>query len=220
MSVLLDHIFICSAVGAPEADRLAQFGLTEGSPNQHPGQGTACRRFFFHNAMLELLWVHEVAEARSEQTRPTRLWERWSAAGRDASPFGIIVRPTSCPPQGCPFTAWEYRPKAMPELVLQIAAGTEILEPMWCYMEGGRAPAEAPPERLQPLDHPAGLREITGVRIVCPSLAESSVTGAMVRMGVISLEAGLEHFIQLQFDNGGQNRAVDFRPDLPLIFRW
>jgi hypothetical protein len=58
-----DHMFICTAVDAPEADLLVAFGLTEGAPNSHPGQGTACRRFFFRNAMLELVWVHNESEA-------------------------------------------------------------------------------------------------------------------------------------------------------------
>jgi Rho-binding antiterminator len=58
MEFELDHLFICTTIGAPEADRLVAFGLTEGTPNVHPGQGTANRRFFFHNFMLELLWVH------------------------------------------------------------------------------------------------------------------------------------------------------------------
>ena len=43
----LDHIFIRARPGAPEAEALKAFGLTEGSPNRHPGQGTANRRFFF-----------------------------------------------------------------------------------------------------------------------------------------------------------------------------
>jgi hypothetical protein len=47
----LDHIFICSSFGAPEVESLVQFGLLEGPANQHPGQGTACRRFSFANAM-------------------------------------------------------------------------------------------------------------------------------------------------------------------------
>ncbi|AFY78420.1 MAG: hypothetical protein IGR93_19055 [Hydrococcus sp. C42_A2020_068] len=60
MTFELDHLFICTAIGAPEADRLLSFGLTEGTPNIHPGQGTANRRFFFHNVMLELLWVLDI----------------------------------------------------------------------------------------------------------------------------------------------------------------
>jgi hypothetical protein len=63
MSVELDHIFICTEVGVPEADQLVTFGLTEGSSNLHLGQGTANRRFFFYNAMLELLWVRRARGA-------------------------------------------------------------------------------------------------------------------------------------------------------------
>src|SRR5262245_28310620 len=78
MTLEVDHVFICTSPFAPEADRLVQFGLTEGMPNQHPGQGTACRRFFFRNAYLELVWVENAAEARSSLVRRTGLWERWS----------------------------------------------------------------------------------------------------------------------------------------------
>ncbi len=70
----LDHLFIFTDIDAPAADRLVSFGLTEGTSNVHPEQGTACRRFFFHNCMLELLWVHDPEEAQSVRTRPTHLW--------------------------------------------------------------------------------------------------------------------------------------------------
>ncbi len=59
----LDHLFLWASPGGVEADRLVTFGLTEGEPNTHPGQGTACRRFFFRNAYLELLWVNDPIEA-------------------------------------------------------------------------------------------------------------------------------------------------------------
>src|SRR5262249_59045833 len=95
MTIELDHLFVCVAAGAPEAEHLVQFGLMEGTPNVHRGQGTANRRFFFQNAMLELLWVENLIEAQSEQTAPTQLWERWSARLAGACPFGTIVRPTA-----------------------------------------------------------------------------------------------------------------------------
>jgi Glyoxalase-like domain len=63
MALELDHLFIFTSVGAREVEQLLKFGLTEGEPNTHPGQGTACRRFFFHNAYLEFLWVHDEQEA-------------------------------------------------------------------------------------------------------------------------------------------------------------
>ncbi len=71
--VALDHVFVCTAVAAPEADRLVAFGLTEGTASSHPGQGTANRRFFFRNAVLELLWVHDEHEARSPVVAPPAL---------------------------------------------------------------------------------------------------------------------------------------------------
>jgi hypothetical protein len=52
MRIELDHLFVCASPGAPEAEKLVEFGLQEGPPNQHPGQGTANRRFSFANAMI------------------------------------------------------------------------------------------------------------------------------------------------------------------------
>lgn len=170
--------------------------------------------------MLELLWVKDAAEARSEQTKRTMLWERWCVAGRDISPFGIVLRPAPGEHEACPFASWEYRPAGMPDLALHIAEGTGLEEPMWCYMEGGRMPAEAPPDRRQPLEHPCGLRDITGVGIVSPWLNPTSVTLAMAQAGVINWCPGLEHVLELQFDGSRQAKHMDFRPDLPLVFRW
>ena len=215
---VVDHIFICTAVGALAAELLRQAGLTEGTPNRHPGQGTACRRFFFSNAMLELLWLEDEVEARSEQTRATKLWERF-AATRTVSPFGVILRPAPRTEPVCPWRSWSYRPPSMPGLELEIATGTEMNEPMWCFMKTGRPPADWPPERLQPLDHPAGFRELTNVLINCPDVNDTSVTRAMALNGVIALQTGLEHLLELQFDRGCRKNAHDFRPALPLILR-
>src|SRR5262249_8572702 len=95
-SVEVDHVFVCTTVGAPEAQRLIDLGLIEGSANRHPGQGTANRRFFFANAMLELLWVEDEAKARSEvePARRLHLWERWSERNGAACPFGVCLRPS------------------------------------------------------------------------------------------------------------------------------
>jgi hypothetical protein len=219
-SVAVDHVFICTPVGGPAADQLVQFGLREGAPNRHPGQGTACRRFFFRNAMLELLWVEDAAQAQSEQTRRTKLWERWSAGGRGVSPFGIILRPATHSESAIPFPAWDYRPKYLPDSVLQIASDAQPAEPMWCYLEAGRRPDDAPPERRQPLEHPAGFREVTRVRIFGPPLGGAAVTAAMARAGVVLWQAAAEHRLELEFDGDQRGNRVSFHPDLPLAFRW
>lgn len=118
----LDHIFICTDIGGPVADQLIAFGLTEGSPNVHPGQGTANRRFFFHNAMLELLWVHDPEEAQNATTRPIRLWERWNGRQGDALPVAICLRSRHPETEELPFAAWAYTPAYVPSpLAVHIA---------------------------------------------------------------------------------------------------
>jgi len=109
MRIKLDHLFVYTAPGAPESEKLVQSGLHEGPPNHHPGQGTANRRFAFANAMIELFWVSDASEAQSQSTKRTLLWERWSGREHNASPFGICLRPVDPQDTGLPFPAWEYR---------------------------------------------------------------------------------------------------------------
>ena len=69
----IDHIFIFSNNNGKEADKLVEFGLTEGSSRIHPGQGTTNRKFYFENFFLEVLWVIDETEIRSELTSKTKL---------------------------------------------------------------------------------------------------------------------------------------------------
>jgi hypothetical protein len=103
MNIELDHVFVCASPSAPEAEEFVRFGLHEGLPNEHPGQGTSCRRFSFANAMIELIWVSDPRETQSEATRRTLLWDRWSAREGVASPFGVCVRLLILRTQNCRF---------------------------------------------------------------------------------------------------------------------
>ena len=138
----LDHLFICSEVGAPEAEYLRDFGLIEGPANVHPGQGTANRRFFFHNAMLELLWVDDPVAAQNTRTRPTHLWERWQGRRGDASPFGICLRPRHAETATLPFPAWAYQPTYLPApRVIHMGANSAVIaEPLLFYLAFGQRP--------------------------------------------------------------------------------
>src|SRR5688572_12649793 len=134
--VELDHVFILCAVDAPEAAALSRLGLKEGPPNTHPGQGTACRRFLFHNAYLELLWVSDESEARSERVGRTRLWERWSQRGQAACPFGIVLRPAgNARAEQPPFPAWTYTPPYLSAgVAIEVAIDTPLNEPEFFYL--------------------------------------------------------------------------------------
>jgi hypothetical protein len=215
MAIELDHVFICVAEGGPEAVRLVQFGLLEGAPNVHPGQGTANRRFFFRTAMLELLWVQDPIEAQSDQTASTKLWERWSGRSAGACPFGMITRPATAGNCDPPFPASEYRPKWLPAgLQIYVSpAGPE--EPMWVYM-----PFLIGSDRQQHfVEHPNAVRDITNLTLQSPGLLRSAAAQVCMNNGVFTHQPGPEHLLVIEFDNGSRHEVTDFRPDLPLVVR-
>jgi hypothetical protein len=226
-----DHLFICTEVEAPEGDRLVAAGLLEGSANTHAGQGTANRRFFFHNAMVELLWVHAPEETQSDSICRTRLWERWRDRRAEACPFGICLRSVSQDSQAgqaIAFSSWAYSPPYLPPSI-SIAVGTNsdiLTEPMLFQIPFGQRPDQASVEKAQPLKHPLGLREITRIEVVMPSTNPgfcnpiSPELQAVVDTHQVKLRGGIDYGLELGFDGEKQGQQIDFRPELPLIFRW
>lgn len=215
----IDHIFLRAKRAAPEADLLRAFGLTEGGGNKHPGQGTENRRFFFRNAFIELLWVSDESEIQSETTRPTMLYERLTDSS--VSPFGVCFRPT-VKGLGIPFPMWDYTPEYMPA-GMSIGIGNEVSlsEPMWFWLENGKAPDAAPDDRRQPLEHTAGVLEITSIAITTPMEKKwSDAAQAAVDAGSISIVKDKHHLMEITFDHGFSGLRHDFRPALPLVFNY
>jgi hypothetical protein len=213
MTAELDHIFICCAEGAPEADWLIQSGFVEGSANTHPGQGTANRRFFFSNTYLELLWVCDPAEAQSEPVVPTQLWERWQRRSTGACPFGIVFRPKGSPFGEAPFPSWSYRPAYLPAgLAIEVGLGLALSEPQLFYLPFARPPGARQP---QPISHPTGIEAITGVTVTLPDGGEPSETLRLARdCGLLRIARGPSNLLDLTVTGNGQ--SVDLRPVLPL----
>jgi len=217
MTLELDHVFICCAPGAPEADALVRLGLNEGSPNTHPGQGTANRRFFFGNAFLELLWVSEPVEARSEQTRRTKLWERWSQRTSSACPFGVVFRPTGTNARSAPFATWAYFPNYLPPgLAIEFAEGVPLEEPELVYLPFLR---RSGPPAHEPIEHSLPIRQLCGVTVGLPSAANlSQPSRAALSAGLVAYRFAEEHVLELSF-LAAQETAFDLRPSLPLLLR-
>ena len=215
----LDHLFVWVSPGGPEADHLVAAGLAEGEPNIHPGQGTACRRFFFRNAFLELVWVRDPAEAQGEPTRPTGLWPRFAGRATGASPFGLALRPSHPGNGPAPFPGWEYRPAYLPApLAIHVATGVPASEPWWFYLGFGRRPDDPGWPRPQSTDHPLGVQEITRVRLAGPGLGQPSAAArAVAAAWQVELVEASGHAAEVTFDGGRQGRAADLRPVLPLI---
>jgi hypothetical protein len=215
MRTELDHLFVCTTPGAPEAEKLVQFGLHEGPPNQHRGQGTANRRFAFANAMIELLWVSDTSEAQSQSTRRTLLWERWSGREHNASPFGICLRPVDPQDTDPPFPAWEYRPVFLPDPLVMHISDVGIEEPMWIYLSFMR---RAQREQWF-IEHPVGIREITGLTLTTPVPLRSNVAERIVEGGILTTRNGATSLLEIEFDGNRRKKETDFRPHLPFVFR-
>jgi hypothetical protein len=215
MKVEFDHLFVCTASGAPEAERLVQFGFREGPRNQHPGQGTANRRFAFANAMIELLWVNDAKEAQSQSTRRTLLWERWSGRQARACRFGICVAPG--------------RPSRLQSAVFRVGIssillarssfhayrGCGVVEPMWIYLSFMRRSHR----EQQFIEHPIGAREITALTLTTPASLLSIASQTIIESGILSTRTGTEYLLEIEFDNNRRRHQFDLRPHLPLIFQ-
>lgn len=215
----IDHIFICTEYGAPEAEILKKFGLREGSSNRHLGQGTRNRRFFFRNFFIELLWVENLEEVKNKITAPTRLYERLRPKNKDVSPFGICFRP-EIPMESSPkFTSWHYKPAYLPsDLFIEIAKNTMLSEPMWFFIAFGSRPDSNSYTNREPLRHMKKVSEVTAIQVTVPNLEKNFTLFEHQEISRLKVVDGEEHLMEIIFDNAKQGCAYDFRPTLPLIF--
>jgi hypothetical protein len=218
VNAIIDHVFICCSEGGSEADALARLGLKEGSANTHAGQGTACRRFFFSNAYLELFWVSDPLEAQAAAVLPTRLWKRWSTRGDGACPFGIVFRPAGDTVGiQAPFASWPYRPRYMPPgLSIDVAVETPLSGPEFFYLGFQRGRARSGQE---PIGHELPIDSLTGATVWRPAGGDSQAARALQAAGLVTFHDAEEYLLELRFDDAGRGRA-DLRPALPLTLRW
>ncbi len=216
MSLELDHVFIFVSEGAPEVDRLIEFGFSEGEPNVHPGQGTSNRRFFFSNMMLELLWISNLDEVKSELTKPTMLWERWNGRN-NTSPFGIIFRSSN---EEAPFEGWEYKPKYLPDgFSFLVGNNSEILnEPMIFKMPNCGRPT---PKKNPPLQNLSGFNNVSSLCVRMPQTSSQSlIIRSIGNLEIISFKESENHVMEIGFDGETSGKSKDFLPELPLILKW
>ena len=194
-----------------------RLGFVEGSGNTHPGQGTANRRFFFENFMLELLWVTNPAEAQSDKTRRTRLWERCERQDDAVSPFGIIFRPSGAARRAAPFPTWAYAPDYLPPgLALQIADGVSLYEPELFYLPFMN---RARQQGSEPLLHAVPIRRIRAVSVGVTRFAElSEASRSAMSHGLLSYFEAPQPLMEISFE-GVAGVNFDLRPELPLLFR-
>ncbi len=68
-------------------------------------------------------------------------------------------------------------------------------------------------------EHPAGIREITGLSLTSRIPVRSTASQRMIENKILSIQEGAKSLLEIEFDGKQQNRLVDFRPNLPIVFR-
>jgi hypothetical protein len=213
MTAVLDHLFVLATPGAPLASRLVDAGFVEGAGRRHPGQGTANRRFFFQNAMLEFLFVVSEDELRSAAVARTRLLERSRFRENSACPIGLGFRLDAASGQRAPWPSWEYTPPyllAGDSLRIAVDSDDERL-PLVFFLP--------PSERPTPGPHDP--RRISRIELALPEgVATSDQHRDLVGLGLNVVSTAMAPFLTLELDDGRSRALLDLRPDASLILRW
>ncbi len=213
MTLELDHLFILTDPGAPSAELLINIGLIEGTRNDHPGQGTANRRFFFSNAVLELLYLRDVSEAANSRASRLRFQER--ANNTNASPFGLISK-TVAGTTVEPFPGWRYCPPYFQaDQCFHVGENSDLLEEPLCICMPQSMPLPKP--QRQP-ENP--LMTLSEVRISVPITRPSSTLQTFAKNQLISLQLNKPHGMELIFNEAREGRSKELMPELPLLIRW
>jgi len=153
----IDHIFIFTQDGGKVADELVEFGFTEGSSRVHIGQGTTNRKFYFEDFFLEILWVHNEDEIKSEATKHTGLWKR-AQLQPSISPFGLCLVHTD-ETNRLFENAFQYQPAYFPTgLKIDVLNHQDNLHLPWTF----RLPFKGPKKNnSEPKNHRNKIQQLT-----------------------------------------------------------
>ena len=93
--------------------------------------------------------------------------------------------------------------------------GAGVEEPMWIYLNF----AQRVQREQRFIEHPIGIRQITGLTLTTPVPLRSAVAQTVVENGILSTHTGTTSLLEIEFDGNRRKACVDFRPQLPFIFR-
>ena len=202
-------MFIFSNQQGKEADALVRFGLTEGSNRVHPGQGTRNRKFYFDNFFLEIIWVHDEKEVKSERIAPLQLWERANHQHNKCSPLGICLSHTEDSDELFE-NSLSYQPVYFPEgVAFDVLPHEEFPDLPWTC----RLPLmEQKSISEEPKNHPVGIRKLTKIRLGIPNPGlHADFTAFFDHESKVTFEMTESPHLTLEFDHIEQGLIQHFR---------
>jgi hypothetical protein len=203
----IDHIFIFTNDNGKLANQLVEFGLIEGSNRIHVGQGTTNRKFYFENFFLEILWVHNENEIKSEAIKPIGLWQRADFQINNFAPFGLCIVNTS---ETDPLfrDAFKYQPDYFPQgMVIDILKNENQSSLPWTFrlpFKGQKKPENEPTEHKN------------GIGLLTKTTFEHQENGEIPFLDFFVGEQNIEFiksdrtWLNLTFDDGRQGLKKEF----------
>ena len=70
------------------------------------------------------------------------------------------------------------------------------------------------------IEHPIGIREITGLTLTTPVPLRSNASRKIVDGGILATRTGSASLLEIEFDDNRRKEEMDFRPHLPFIFQF
>jgi hypothetical protein len=204
----IDHIFIFTESKGKAADQLVSFGLTEGSSRIHKGQGTTNRKFYFENFFLEILWVHDENEMKSDLVKPTGLWQRANYKTNNSSPFGLCIVNTD-ETDSLFEKSLKYQPEYFPwGLSIDILTNENQPELPWTF----RLPfKELKKNEVEPIVHANGIKRLTKAQFVCGNLRAGSFIESFKNESKIEFIEGSDLKLLLTFDDNIQRQQMQIQ---------
>ena len=230
----LDHILIWVDKGAPEIEVFKENGFTSIISGSHSRQGTSGKYLFFLNFYIELLYISDNAEAfENIEKFGCNYIERsnWRV-NHACSPFGLALKMETFDKEKILFDYTEYKADWMKDDSLLMADNNKnllaplvfVLRPKMefpCYHSIEEMLMEDKPEDFKKNHlHENGIKTLTSYNIYINPGVEISKLMHYLNINGINIFKGDKNCIELIFDNGINNKEIDFRPILPLIIKY
>jgi hypothetical protein len=212
----IDHIFIFTDDNGKIADKLVEFGLVEGSNRVHVGQGTTNRKFYFDNFFLEILWVHNEQEIKSDLVKPIGLWQRADYKRNQFSPYGLCIV-KSDDNNGLFENSFEYQPDYFPNgMTIEILRNENQPQLPWTF----RLPFKGQKKNeKEPKNHKNGIQRLTKVNFNYKNSQTDKYLNFFSEESNIDFTVSEDYGMTLTFDNNKQGHREYFA-DLKLTIEY
>lgn len=234
----LDHLNIWVNNPIKAKEKLLDIGfnaLPDSLVELHKGQGTTGKYFNFLNSYLELIYVYDKKELKTNNKKNKDLdfVKRANYMNNGASPFSLALKMKDYNVNKIPFKSIKYHQEWMQGDFSIYAAknsNINIKEPsvfvVYPEIEAKNFESLEDVDKIsdgydfykKTFKHKNGAKKLTKIIINAKDLNTKSETISTVNnLENVTVKKGKEHIMELYFDDNIQGKTFDLRPELPLI---